>query len=106
MTQPRIRYATPPTMNLRVPECSACMVSVESDGDGWVCPVCGTAWSYNDGDEDPGTLYADWSGEEVSGLPEKSHDEGMKVGIAFEREQHEAFMARWSTPSVRPEEQA
>ena len=51
------------------PTCDGCEVEVDGDGDGWLCPSCGTAW---DGDnleygEGEGTRFEDWSGETRTG---------------------------------------
>lgn len=62
-----IRLAEPPRWCIQYPTCSACDVELETDGDGWTCPCCGTTWSMDAGDGDTGTLYADWSGEEATG---------------------------------------
>ena len=50
------------------PICDACDVEVVLD-DGWLCPSCGTSWPAEllECDGDQGTLYPDWSGEELTG---------------------------------------
>lgn len=60
-----IKLAEAPTLTIRHPDCDACHVEVESDGDGWLCPVCGTSWDYNASEDQKGTLYEEWSGEEL-----------------------------------------
>ena len=63
-----------PVLVLNYSDCSSCLVSVESDGDGWICPSCGTGWAYGDEDGDEGTLYEEWSGEDLEG-PTYSEDD-------------------------------
>lgn len=58
---------TAPCLSIRYPDCDACCVEVESDGDGFVCPSCGTYWGYEDGEDVPGTLVGEWSGEKPEG---------------------------------------
>lgn len=50
------------------PICQACDIETTLE-DGWLCPSCGTSWSSDllEGDPSDGTLYADWSGEELTG---------------------------------------
>lgn len=62
-----IRLDTPPTWCIQYPTCSACDIELETDGDGWLCPCCGTSWDLRAGDGDRGTLYADWAGEQPDG---------------------------------------
>lgn len=66
---PIVRYDRPPTLAFRFPVCDGCDADVEHDGDGWVCPDCGTYWDTDSSEDTPGTSYAEWSGEDVSGLP-------------------------------------
>lgn len=73
---PKIRYATAPMLSLNYPDCASCIVEVESTGDEWLCPSCETTWSYGNGDGDTGQLYADWSGEDVSDIPLRTHAAG------------------------------
>lgn len=94
MSGPRVRYATPPDLIHMAPECGGCGIPVCSDGDGWVCPTCGTTWDWNDYDQ-PGTAYADWSGEDVSNLPLIDEDDGFKLaGLPYQNEQRDALYAR------------
>lgn len=62
-----IKLDKAPTLSIRHPDCDACAVEVESDGDGWQCPVCGTSWPYDVHEDTPGTLYEEWSGETLEG---------------------------------------
>lgn len=50
------------------PICEACDVETTLEDD-WLCPSCGTTWPAYSHEADPsdGTLYADWSGEELTG---------------------------------------
>jgi hypothetical protein len=94
VVSPRVRYAEPPVLVFTSPECGNCMISVESDGDGWECPACGTSWGWNDYDQE-GTQYADWSGEEVDDLPLIDPLDGFKLaGLPVERERRDALEAR------------
>ena len=94
MTTPRVRYAEPPHLIHMSPECGGCSISVDSDDDGWVCPTCGTTWDYNDYDK-RGTAYADWSGEDVAGLPLIDEDDGYKLaGLPYQNERRDALYAR------------
>jgi hypothetical protein len=69
----KVRYETAPILSLQYPVCDSCSLDVESSGDGWECPQCGTSWDYGDGDGDKGILYAEWSGESVDDLPLLDH---------------------------------
>lgn len=61
-----VKLTEAPTLIFNEPSCGTCSEDVESDGDGWVCPSCGTSWSYDDYDQQ-GTLYEEWSGETLDG---------------------------------------
>lgn len=63
-----VKLSEPPTLVFQEPECGTCYQKCESDGDGWLCPSCGTSWGYNDYDQE-GTLYESWSGEALDGEP-------------------------------------
>lgn len=89
-----VKLAEPPTLELRAPTCSACSVDLISE-DGWMCPVCGTCWSYNDGDGDAGELYEAWSGETLDGDSIDS-DAAFQAGVEFERREREAVLARFA----------
>jgi hypothetical protein len=69
VTAPYLKLAEAPTLTIRSPDCNECAVEVTSDGDGWMCLVCGTQWDYDDGEDTPGTLYEEWSGESLEGVP-------------------------------------
>lgn len=91
MSADYIRLAKPPEWCLQYPTCSACMVDLESDGDGWTCPVCGTSWDAYAGDGDTGELYADWAGEESDG-PIVDESDAHKWGYYHDRmRSHRAF---------------
>lgn len=62
-----IRLTDPPKWCVQYPTCSACSVDLETEGDGWTCPVCGSSWGMDASDGDAGTLYSDWSGESATG---------------------------------------
>lgn len=89
-----IKLAEAPTISYSYPTCGACVVDLESDSDGWTCPVCGTSWSHRDGDGDTGTLYESWAGEELDGET-LSEDEARKAGIAYEDAEAKANYKRW-----------
>lgn len=61
------RLAKAPMWCVQYPTCSACCIDLETDGDGWTCPGCGTQWDMDASDGDRGELYADWAGEESTG---------------------------------------
>jgi len=75
MSDPLVKYETAPSLSINYPDCSACAVEVEGDGDGWMCPRCGTSWPYDAGDGDEGQLYEDWNGEPSEGEL-RTHDNG------------------------------
>ena len=91
-TWPLVKLDRPARLRLRYPTCGACEVEVDSDGDGWQCPVCGTSWPYQAGDDDEGELYEAWSGE-VLGLLPVTHDEARQVAFRWEQRKHAEFMA-------------
>lgn len=78
-----IKLTEAPTLTIRMPDCDACSVEVESDGDGWLCPVCGTSWPYDGSEDEPGTLYEEWSGEDLEG-PAVPNDDAHHHGGKFE----------------------
>ena len=84
MSEPIVKYAVAPRLSMNDPDCSACAVSVESTGDGWECPTCGTAWDYSDGEDDCGQLFEEWSGEELD-LELTDPDDAWEVTIPAER---------------------
>lgn len=63
-----VKLSEAPALIFNEPSCGVCHLDVESDGDGWVCPSCGTSWGYDDY-EQPGTLYEEWAGESIDGEP-------------------------------------
>lgn len=79
-----IRLPEPPQLCMRYPTCSACAVVLETDGDGWTCPICGTQWEMSAGDGDTGELYPDWAGEEADG-PEVKTEDAWRWGAYQER---------------------
>lgn len=58
------------------PNCGACGVEVDHDGDGWLCPSCGTAWPSDNVEAPPedATLFEEWSGEELEGVEVPVHE--------------------------------
>lgn len=73
MSAEYIRYTRPPGLYISY-GCNglSCGTStVTHDGDSFICSDCGTAWDHED---DPGTLYPEWSGEDLDG-PEVDPDE-------------------------------
>ena len=85
MTDPIVKFAVAPTLSLNVPDCSACIVPVESTGDGYECPTCGTAWDYDASEDTPGDLYESWSGE-VLDIEVSEPDDAWKTTISANRE--------------------
>jgi hypothetical protein len=51
-----IRLEKPPEFVIRYPQCSACDVDLDHDGDMWTCPKCGTTWPHDANDGDLGEL--------------------------------------------------
>jgi hypothetical protein len=88
-----IKLAEAPTLSIRMPDCGACLIEIESDGDGYQCPCCGTSWNYDAGEDTKGELYEDWSGEPAEG-PVVDNDEAYRHGGAYETAQLEATLAR------------
>ena len=62
-----IRLLESPILFVRNPECGTCLREVISDGYGWLCPSCGSAWEPSDDDGDRGLLYEQWSDEVLDG---------------------------------------
>lgn len=89
-----IKLTEAPMWVIQYPQCGACMVDLYTDGDGWLCEVCGTTWDMRANDGDPGTLFENWSGEVLDVEP-STHREAMTAGIRYEREQRERSLARW-----------
>ena len=87
-----IKLAEAPTLSISNPSCGACCVEVESDGDGYTCPCCGTEWSYDAGEDRPGTLYEEWAGEDLDGdtVP---NDEAWRHGSKVEKARREKLFA-------------
>jgi hypothetical protein len=81
-----LRLTEAPRLMFQDPLCDACSIEVESTGDGWECPTCGTAWDYNDGDDAVGTLYEEWSGEPAEG-PESTNEAAYLISFKLRREQ-------------------
>lgn len=86
-----IKLAEAPVWVIQYPQCSACMVDLFTDGDGWTCPVCGTQWDMNANDGDKGELYESWSGETLEDDP-VSESDAMKAGIEYEQAQRRAAL--------------
>lgn len=66
MTAEYIRYTTAPALHISY-NCGGMSCGIDTvhhDGDDFICNDCGTTW-HDDGDE--GTLYPEWSGEDLTG---------------------------------------
>ena len=87
-----IKLDKAPAWVLHYPTCSACTVELDTDGDGWLCPQCGSIWDMRANDGDVGELYESWSGEDLPG-PELTSDEAMELSIKRERERRDAYLA-------------
>ena len=98
-----IRLNEPPHWCIQYPTCSACDVDLMTDGDGWLCPACGTLWGMQANDGDKGTLYADWSGEKSTG-PRVSNDEAYKWGEYRERMERHRLLPGIIQEPERPRE--
>lgn len=86
-----IRLSEPPMWCVQYPTCSACDVSLDTDGDGWTCPTCGTFWDMHAMDGDRGELYASWAGEEPTG-PDVPEGDAWRWGdYRVRMERHRAF---------------
>lgn len=88
-----IKLDNAPQWVFQYPTCSACTVDLDTDGDGWLCPQCGSVWDMGANDGDKGELYESWSGGTLPG-PSLTWDEAMSLAIRRERERHDAYMAR------------
>jgi hypothetical protein len=88
-----IKLTAPPVWVVKYPECGSCSVELDTDGDGWLCTICGSSWPMNADDGEVGMLYEDWSGETLDGEP-LSEDEAFKVGMRVERERREAYLTQ------------
>ena len=77
------------TLVIQYPLCNACWQEVSHDGDSWICPHCGTTWDSDAGEDEPGTLYEEWSGETLSGDP-VSDDQALRIAARNAREQRDA----------------
>ena len=96
-----VKLAEAPTWCIQYPTCSACTVDLETDGDGWSCPNCGTQWDMDASDGDSGTLYADYYGEEPTG-PQVTEKEAADWGHYRERlDQHRRWGDKY--PTLYPE---
>ncbi len=96
-----IRLAEPPQWCIQYPTCSACTVELDHDGDGWACPVCGSAWSSDANDGDTGTLFADWAGEEATG-PIVTEDQARIWGDYHERMERHRLLPEFCPKPERP----
>lgn len=95
-----IRLTEPPHWCIQYPTCSACGTDLETDGDGWTCPSCGTQWPQTANDGDKGELYAAWSGEEPTG-PVVANDEAWRWGDYQERtENHRRWPDLFPAPKA------
>ena len=98
-----IRLSKPPQWCIQYPTCSACTVDLDTDGDGWVCPVCGTLWSQDAGDGDEGSLYTEWAGEEADG-PIVPEDDAWRWGDYHERMERHRLLPKFCPEPKRPTE--
>ena len=92
-----IRLSEAPKWCIQYPTCSACDVDLSTDGDGWLCEVCGTSWDMNANDGDEGTLYADWAGKEPQG-PSVAEGDAWRWG-----DYHERLIQHRQFPDLLPE---
>lgn len=96
-----VKLAEAPRWVIQYPTCSACCVELETDGDGWDCPNCGTQWDMDASDGDAGTLYADYWGEEPTG-PAVTESEAIDVADYRERlDRHRRYGEKY--PTLYPE---
>lgn len=100
-----IRLSEAPTWCIQYPTCSACLVDLETDCDGWTCPVCGTYWDMQASDGDQGTLYAEWAGEEATG-PVVTEDEARRWGDYYERLERHRLLPKFCPKPTPPSERA
>lgn len=88
-----IKLAEAPTFVFQNPTCGACSVELDTE-EGWVCPCCGTSWSYDAGDGDTGELYESWSGETLDSET-VSEDAAYDAGAKHKREADKKLYASW-----------
>ena len=62
-----VKLKEAPYISYSTPTCSTCLEELDIEDDGWICPACGTFWSYSDNHGDAGQLYEEWSGEDLPG---------------------------------------
>lgn len=102
-----VKLEEAPRWVLQYPTCSACLIELETDGDGWECPNCGTQWEMGANDDDQGTLYADYWGEDPTG-PVVTEKEAGDWGLYREAlDKHRRLGAKYPTlypKPIRPDE--
>ncbi|QGJ94980.1 hypothetical protein SEA_REDWATTLEHOG_121 [Gordonia phage RedWattleHog] len=78
-----LKLSERPGLSFTAPECNACLKEVDHDGDGWLCPSCGTSWPGNvmESDGSDAQLFEEWSGEELPG-PTCKTDEAYLAAIS------------------------
>ncbi|MFC8732159.1 hypothetical protein ACFT5B_06855 [Luteimicrobium sp. NPDC057192] len=86
-----LKLAEAPQLVIHYPTCSTCDVDLETDGDGWTCPTCGTSWDMRADDGDTGELYESWSGEKLDG-PAVTEEEASEISHQRQREEREKFL--------------
>jgi hypothetical protein len=96
-----IKLPEAPMWCIQYPTCSACAIDLDTDGDGWTCPSCGTSWSMDANDGDRGELYASWAGEEPSG-PEVSTDDAYRWGDYIERLDRHRILPEFCPMPTKP----
>ena len=101
-----VKLAKPPCWVLQYPTCSACAVELNTDGDGWDCPNCGTRWGMDASDGDTGTLYADYWGKEPTG-PTVTESQAADVANYRERlDRHRRYGEQYPTLCPKPKRPA
>lgn len=101
MSNNYIKLDKAPRICMQYPTCSACCIDLDSDGDSWLCPACGTAWPMSSDDGDDGDLYAEWSGEEPSG-PTAALGGAWKWGSYVERLRSHGYFPNFVEKPRRP----
>lgn len=100
-----IKLKEAPTLVINMPSCSACCVEIDAEADGLTCPCCGTTWGHRDGEGDTGTLYEEYSGDDLDTEP-IDNDEAWRAGTTYEEAERAAAKARFKAWHERAEAKA
>lgn len=87
-----LRLEQQPEFVLHYPTCGTCAVDLDTDGDGWTCPSCGSMWDNHASEGDKGELYESWSGEAIAG-DALTEEEARDISWRRQREERDRFLA-------------